>query len=500
MARQNIQVQDFIVRESGRHRDQFRRPFETITNDAGAINDVRDRVENSITITPSTLSGVASTILAPSSLVEGEVDIANGWGEERNTFMLVVNVRGGLAGNCQEIIQGYTDFKGAVRSHSGRGAVIAPETIFYINSIIQVKNIDCPTPMGIRTSTQVVDNSHLLCDNHFTSIFDQRHLDRMRPEDVFPLMHQSRFFNTTDGDVDLTDTTSLATGVAVKSNRFNGESSNFLSKLLSSYKIANIDTGWTAEHDEVCENARSYAADMVATSDPFLAAIANLRGTVANNNFQIRDLVDLDPRALDHTDLATPGSLHDNSTYFHSQSGEGASWNGRNDVHIAATMLAQAIPAAMSKYGFMILDMQATNRNFEREHIATLSNYEGLVRDAQNQLLTMLLTSIEREILPDISRNNAFDYKIFVHCDLLGDSLILISLNGDIEYEFSVPSFADSLLVPIVTADKQRALGIAGDLNTIIDHAVGYSTGYDVDNSQPTSRILVPNAGGFGRI
>lgn len=495
MARQSIRVLDFIIRESGRHSDQYRRPFWTSTNDVGTINALRDRVENSITITPGTVAGTAAAILRPATDVEAAVDIPNGWDERRNTFMMVVEVDGGLQGNSREIIQGYTDFAGVDRRHAGNGAVIADETIFYINSIIQVKEITYGTPMGLQTQMQVTDNSHLICDNNFRSIYAASSLERIRPEDVYPLV-KNRDASMFGSPGDYVDSNTRVTGVAVKSNRGNGESSNFLSKLLLGYKTASLENGWNGTQDEIFEAARTWSADPVAAVDPFLMALANVRNNIVNNNFEIRDLLQLDPRALERADLMTAGSISSRNTPYVACAGDGENWNGRGREHVAAAMLAQAIPAVMSKYGFLILNLQATNENFDRQHFATFGNYEGLVKGATSQLLDLMLSKIEQEILPDISLNNLFSYKLDMYCDLLGDSLIKISMDGDIEYEFSVPSFADALTVPIVTADLDRAFTIAGDLNTIIDHSIGNDAGMD----RGSSRIISAPSGGFGRI
>jgi len=59
-----------------------------------------------------------------------------------------------------------------------------------------------------------------------------------------------------------------------------------------------------------------------------------------------------------------------------------------------------------------------------------------------------------------------------MHVDLLGDTRIRLQWEGYDCGEFVTPSFADALMVPVLTADNHRAATVASDFS-LLYHNVG---------------------------
>ena len=75
---------------------------------------------------------------------------------------------------------------------------------------------------------------------------------------------------------------------------------------------------------------------------------------------------------------------------------------------------------------------------------------------------------LETELLRSLSYNNQISFVLDLTCDLLGDTSVELSINGQSPSWHVAPSFTDSLMDPVVTADYKVIHGLAKDFDTLM--------------------------------
>jgi uncharacterized protein (DUF736 family) len=403
------------------------------------------------------MGGVANQFISPSATPEHEIAMANGWGERRLRFMMEVEHTSDFGTTITEIILGYTDHPGI-----GIGGSIDPNMMFIVNSVMQIRRTQEFTPLGNQIHSSVTDSSHILVDNNWSGIYSQVSDQRMRPVDVFATMSRTHL-----GGIDGTiiDTRATSTNMAAKSRRSNASAANYMSQLLNGYNSASIATDYGAGNDEILNKARGISEENQAIKDPFLSAIAQIQGNpIIGNIFTYKDLCQLDP----YIDNVTKAYMMSSTTQkvIHT-AGLTATWQGSDlDTHVA-TILSQSIPSLLMDLALTRVVFKATNRTVNSAVTCAIIDAQGFISGDISRLLDTFRIRLEHEILRDVSRNNMFDYAIEMNVDLLGETWIKLSLNGNQYIDYVTPSFADALLAPVLTSDNNRATNLASDFEML---------------------------------
>ena len=138
----SMNVTRMLMVETGRYNPMYQRPYETNINNH-ALNAIADRImsTDSKRATGSLVSGIASSIAAPSSTPGQEIQIQYGWSERRIRFVMEVEYTTSLGGKGIYYIQGYTSHPGV----SMTGAV-DPYMQFIVNSFTAVNRVETLTP------------------------------------------------------------------------------------------------------------------------------------------------------------------------------------------------------------------------------------------------------------------------------------------------------------------------------------------------------------------
>jgi hypothetical protein len=75
------------------------------------------------------------------------------------------------------------------------------------------------------------------------------------------------------------------------------------------------------------------------------------------------------------------------------------------------------------------------------------------------------------EIFRDVTFNNSVPCSIIVEADLVKDIVIRMTYSGEPEQLYIVPAFADSLLTPLITSNRNLSDSIANSMQNLIDTA-----------------------------
>lgn len=480
----NIKIVNFIVQETGTYDQQWKRPFVSGLNQ-GTFNDILNTVNNTKAITPAALTGVANQFLQPSAAPESHILIPNGWGERRLRFFLEVMTESQMGSLQTEYVVGYTDYAGM-----DNFSRLDPNMRFFINAVNVTRTTYQHTPLGNQVYQNVIDSSHVLVNDQYTGINNNRQMYSMRPEEIYTQM-ESGDMAAEVGTDDFKDARLLVTHNPIKSKRTNAIAPVYVSKILDSYLKTRMAEETGGSRIELLESARATVRSDSVQSDPFISFIRS-RGDGSGNSFSFNDLIALDPTivgrekvlSLTHTTRAT---VH--------QAGSTCNWAAANGETVFATCIAQSLPGYMLDHCINNIIIRATNNSIGSQIALTVDMVKSFMKGIDiTQFVQSLCFKLENELLKDLSYNNQMGFTVEIRCDLLGETWINLSINSGPFVMYVTPSFCDALMTPITTANKGQLASIAGDFDNLLN-----SMGSDMFSNANTG-IIGTSMGGFGQI
>jgi hypothetical protein len=510
-ATSRISVKRLFLMETGRYDTQYRRPYKPNLQ-GNTLNALTETLSGVKRFTASQLAGVANQIISPSAFTESTIDIAGNWGERRLRFMMEVECKQLSGGAVIVTVLGYTNYPGVILHSSA----LDPQMEFYINSIISIRRTFETTPFGVQTYSNVIDNSHILVDPGYGGVYANSQIHKMRPEDVYATMSMSHL----GGLSDAMDLRTILDQTPIASKRGNSIAAEYAASLLDGYTRANIDANFGVNKEEdILDNARGYAQESPLNLNPFFKAISTFRDGFVSNFFTWRDLCVMDPNAnavavvsmLGQTTQLGPAQGVAGQgqpsivTGYDVQSGIASPWGGSERITQIATILSQSVPSLMADFGLTVVSFASTNRRIFADavqaagpfapanristrigHLQSFSSFD------MSKYMDHFVAKLERLVLTDVSYNNEMDFFIEMQADLLGETWIKISIDGGPNLTFVTPSFADALLVPVVTNDAKLSHELSATFETVFHHVAAHSDmGYGVNNNQaPPTNIF----------
>lgn len=508
------QITKLLIYETGEYNQQWNRPYET-NYDGHVLSQFQEQLHGVKHYSPASFSGIAQSFLKPSANVDphnGRIDIPEGWGSRRCRFMMVVEYDSSIGVRMQEILTGYTTHVGAMpqsgyTSMEAQPLLVDNDMQFFVNSTIHVQISKKYGPNGMREEAGIAKNMHVLADNNFTSMYQPNHMERMRPTDLFAVMSRSHLHRVRDehGNIPgvgptLFDGRNSNSTMAALSRRGNVIPAAYMARVVENWSNAGATTSDPGtEGGDFFVNARQYSNDGLVSQDEVLRMIADLKGEPIGNTFKFRDLVRLDPtiqgRALGRCSGRTQriSDLHG--------AGQTNQWDGRDPVTLAATIISQCVPGIMSDLALTVMHFKMHNEmaisgNYSAVNPETFLGRVGYQPDMAilnvagfgDQDLSPAMYAFEKrfwfEVMKDLCFDNQVRFMLEVICDLTGETVVNISIDGRPIEQFVTPSFADALLTPLVTRDHNHVVQVADDFTNFL-HAVA-----PADTHDTTSRTL----------
>jgi hypothetical protein len=422
--------------------------------------------------------------------------MVNGWGQARIRFMMEVVTNFGTGGSVTEIIQGYSDYNGVTTS-----GLVDPQMEFHINSILKIRHQVTNTPFGVKSIFNVVDAAHVLVDNIGSQqLYQQEYTERMRPEDMFTAIQRKTF----DSLGTVVDNRTVHNSVPVLSRRKNSIPTCYLSDMMEGFQNTRNDpTNSAGDSMDIFGAAKGYVQSESIHLDAFVKAISNIRRVPISSSFTFSDLVKLDPNVPNTTKYAVKtaprvtvqsnfGGLSNTELWNAGthETGMSASWeNGDLGTHFAS-VLANAVPALMMELALTGMHFSSTNRvqngfiGMGGSGVTTvIANYNSFSNMDMTNHLKTFVSRLEHEILYGLTYSNQIDFEIEMYADLIGDTWIKVSVQNHPMVVYNQPSFADALIVPILSSNHNQVVSMAEDIDSFL-HSVlpSHEYGGGMDN------------------
>lgn len=503
---EGLSILGITLVETGTYDPEFLRPYVVSANrdDIDMFSDVVS--EEGGHVSSAAVAGIASRIMNYKHTVSDRdlVEIENGWDEKRFSFIFEVIERerdefDGFNPDKEVVtyISGFTDCLDiASRTSVNRGSrssadiFISPETVFYVSNVRRIER----NTRRIKTNNQLIVPAYYK-NNKYRSSRDE--FFTLRPKDVFTTQSVNSIMDR-NRDVARINNSNKLTGSQIKPSRATNLSpASYLAYTVSALTRAetsfnqtdaygNYD-GQQGQRDSVYSKAKSMLIEDTAyEANSFLQLLRYNSSFGQDQSFTWREIKEIfgGHQIEDLTEIHQTDSIKQDVRQ--ARAGDGAGWDnnsnaGRNAVF--ATVLKQALPGYAVESMIYACRIEASNilsRSDELDAIAgalvTVSDIVWATKLSQameDRLADEFEQVIARNILRDLSLNNAIDYDIVVELNWRFDSFIYVAIEGGEMLEFPTAGFANSLTSPIITTSQDTTDVIGQELNSIVNSILG---------------------------
>lgn len=464
-----LHVMRMFISDIGTYEQQYRRPFEsTLGNDPQAVvSTLQQAINPHKPITAGAFGSMTNQLIQPQLQPERPIAITNGWETHRFRWFMILKHVDPMGIETFHLLSGGTDHRGI--SPSGH---LDPNMVFYINGTMAMRTSVYHTPTGNRTLFNVSDASQLLYrEPNSGGIRAQEKQFRFRPADIFSTMDTTQV-QSEMGAMNVMDARNLVTELPTLSRRSNAVPTQFLSNMFDTYRKAQSYEDLGQSEDYILNEARTESLEPNAQDNPFINIICQRRGVMNTSWFTWGDLLAIDPNVSDDkiTQVVVMGSARQVINTDYNIAGQSRPWSDASTRHPqVAAILAQSVPSIMMELGLSEVGFHATNRTMDGQPFIVATNFNSFaglagVQLDMSQQLEMFKSRVWDRVLRGISFNNQQDFAIQGNMNLLGESILEIQLLDNETYRYSVPSFQDALLSPLITVNQNRPVEIASDM------------------------------------
>lgn len=479
-----LAVKRLMMMQTGTYNDMMRRPYH-LTGDTSLMNRLHDDTLGGTQIDRSHVAAVAGAMLRPAAQTNQHAAIDNGWGTSRFLFFMSVIVNNGLTQSEEYILSGYTD-----ACDWSSGGDLPPEMKFYVDNVITVRLAQ--TSLGAQAMP--VNVSQVLRGNWnqpnqtwnapVPSIGQPASLPNdfsMRPSDVASLHATSELVHMgSQGMADIRHTPSTFYDGNKLSSIDNNMPSAYLSKALIAETARSVSDPYEMLAGEGFSSSNpglGVVRDANWSANPLLNILSKntMLTQVGAGFFSWRELKMLDPNVVsDSITMVIPLSQN-NIQRVHRQ-GQTEFWTSATNETVAATILAQSVPALMGRLLLTRVAFSVTNCTLDGQPafqwvpgVGGQGFYETM---NMAPALNVFQMQFIHEIFSAITQNGLYAVNLTVDARLTGDLWVSIAMNGQHPVDYVAPLYAGQLFSPVMTSDYNHLQGMANDLMGIASQIV----------------------------
>lgn len=511
-----MQIVSLILFESTPLNDVYRRSYKTHI-DNHSLNALMDITEGGKRLSQQGVSQVAASIVRPSAETEGVANIVNGWGTARYRFILET-IETTMTGNeVSGYYIGHTNYAdGAVIRKGGGHILVDGQLQFFVNSVHKFKSKIVRTngAQG-RFITAEEGNQILYGGATIANVVNGAPNEwKIRPSEVYRARENvNQLMNSVyDGHIQHDFTGSLRLGAEASSRR-NNAPGTYLFDTLNAFKQAsdNIKT-YGGDENSMISEAITFCRDGSTYNDPFFSVMRDFTNSLqSRGQFSYDQLCKAAPYANDILKLVSNRDrslqLQNNGNLSNQQgglftntwhAGNTAYWNSADNETVAAQLLVNAVPTILleslgSNIRFTITNMTSSGL-VETQPIScdTIApQYVDRITVSER-----VMARVKNELWNTITMNGEMAAVVTVDADIFGDTMVTISLNGQPQRTYIMPTFADNAATPILTNSKQHFDTITHDMYRLGDALFGTNFGDGVIRHPQI--IAQPQSGLYG--
>lgn len=325
----------------------------------------------------------------------------------------------------------------------------------------------------------IADNSHILArqsNETFTGNVNTNDARRtMRPEDVLSTMSTNSLGSISDTGIMTYDhRTTFLTGPK-KSKRTNAVGSVYMSKIMRGMNDAFNDPNIHMMDERLAfETAKGYVREDTLAGDIFFGIVTRETGYQRDGYITYTELCKLLPGLDNATVLVMRGEQR--NIHREAQRGDCAQWTGTTLEAVAATILSQAVTGLMLDHMITKVRLTATNRTIDGQPAIHIEEFFSFAENLEmTPYINAFMGRFTMEVVPLVTGFNEQDFAFSISADVVGDTYITVSLNGQPPMEFTTPSFCDALMTPLVTQGSYNLDAMAFNMQALFDESRNYN-------------------------
>lgn len=482
-------VIDAIFYVTQGNEDQFNRNFMTSRrSDTVRESFLRETNDGRNLDASSCARAVADIIELRANVGRNDlIEIPNGWGEERLSFIITVLTEDYSGSQCRQILTGFTDK--ADLSMSGH---IDPDMVLFINNTFTIRDSEIETGRGRRRNSRMESSEYIIRGRRATErnlMGVQNHDTLLRPQDIFFQKAEASTISRFGGADRYTDARTSLTGDFKTAKRIHNNPANYLSDIIrtgvTAETVSQNERGTVHGDDTRMDEQMEYMNDL----NPDERAAAMLRGSELHRNELFRNFISRTeyehnaeitfeqfeecvewPDNIRATMMGFGQAQRSSGRY---QRGDSSDWKGANILTLGAEMVSKTLPALMMNnfIGDAIINM--TNDTLDGQILCRVINARPLIKDMDIDRYEQALEQrLETDLGLIISRNNQLLFDLSVDINVAKDMIIELALDGGQKERFISPVFCDGLISPMKTNDGSILDSIVNDMDDLITAAI----------------------------
>lgn len=470
-AQPTIEVVNCIFVATGTYQSMVHRPFNGTLNQEG-LNLFMNQTRGGTDVNVATLAGISNHLLAPVTAPQGIIGIQNGWDKTRVRFYLLIKVTRPASVPIYQAVTGWTDVMGLDFNTQS----ISPLMRLHFNSVMSVALLE-NGGFALSDNSQLIYNMPAYAPM-MTGGFEVPKVNTLMPEDVMGHIGFMHIAGGMDGQ-GMDGRGQSAMSPLIKSTRANNLTTSYLDRSINAMLTAKHATDLAATNMfGISSHARGDVRENSVDGDIFINMIRRNSDYDAHGSIPYGQLCNLIPNLggmVNVVDNRKDLSSNVSNNFGAMQAGNFSDWSNQRPETIFVTRLIQTIPSIMMELCLSRGHMQVTNMTTDGSEMAiSFDGIDSLIPNLDlNNPLMRLQQRLKVEVLRDISLNNAIAYSIVANVNVFGDTYIKVALNGAPPIDYCMPSFCDSVAVPVVAPNTMAIQSVAHTVNLLSSQLIG---------------------------
>jgi len=484
-----VRIESLLIQKISGYNDQVLRPFVTNSNLTGSeltavATSIVDKAQQG-SIDTATIASIGNSFLTRSSEPIASAPIVNGWNQTRARFMMKVILTSPIGTTNPLFILGYTNYDGLTTNN------LDPNMEFYVNNIVKGRNQVYQTAFGNQNNLQQVGTQQIFTNNSgqkpsspFGNYSNNGDTLVMSPMHIYQAIGTAGIYNNESGYPNsILDNRFKTTPGGVSAPKKINVAPTYVATVLNSY----ISGSESEEFDSLSidsairhyVNSHPFESTSLEENDFFAALDAIRHNSIySQNKFTLSELQRLDPNVNNVITQIAPDNEH---TYICNNSNH---WIGTDMNTVSASMVASSVPSLMTEQMISFIRFKSTNHTVDGRPQTTILFGGGFAQCDMQLNYERFKAAFELFVVNDITYGNSIGYMVDVSCHLDGQTTINIKMDNLPETLFSYPTFADALISPVLTTDKNHIFNVANDFGNLVDYVK--TERYSSTNPLPT--------------
>jgi len=464
-----VNVIKFLLVESKRYKDVWLRPYElNVGHDD--LNKVKHIVEESMQTSSRDMAGALvnneiPNILTPSSMPLERANIANGWGEKRFKFVLLIEISYPNTNTVElDYIQGYSDFFDI--SYKGN---IDDNMRFVINTVSTFKRTYDAMTGSVLTvpasSFNIVIDETKSINNNFKSN------KLMRPVDIALGVASLKSMEDNDEDiVQMSNVGSVNNPELVDKTTI--LPSDHVATTIKHAIKAKDSTALLGNDGDTVTQLVGQLTTPVPLNIPILRALSSIRQQF--ETFTLRDLQLLDPAVANPQSgkvKVIVGDQLPNMTLPQELLSEDTAETYDASLETRLSLVIhEAVAVILNKSILNSITFEIDNYN--GQPVGNVLDSSSFIDGINLPVYaTAFINMFIDKAWNSISNNNFMPIKLLVTAMLESDTTIVLSIDGKPHIIYRYPTFADSKFLPLIT-NNEGLEAMTANYNGVIDMAI----------------------------